>query len=206
MVNLNAVTLQQIVTKDIDKKFFNRAENCQIKHINYISSNPNRVIFWITCGELYSDPKGQYVSFVFDGYVPKNRDTKKPLNTDLRMKCTCGWWKFGGVSYNATTEGYSYNYVENRFPEVKDPDLKNKACKHIIKAYNSLKHKTFKQIKKKYVRANMDFGFPTVEVEETFQTLLKWGENNNVQIDDEFLLSINKYNFEKIMVDLNVVV
>lgn len=206
MHNITSVSLIDIINPSIPKQFRDRSKNCTLKQIDYIAKNPNRIILYMVCHESWSDPAGQYVTFVFPDYVPKKRDTSKPLNSEIKMKCTCPWWKFGGPSYNATLGEYNWDFTENRFPEIKDPNLVNKVCKHVLKAYDELKHKTFKQLKKKYVRANMIFDLPTVSVEETLPAVESFIKRNGIKSSDKFLLEIDRNNFEEKLKEIGAII
>ena len=51
---------------------------------------------------------------------------------ELKIKCTCPHWKWGGPDFNANQGNYLYEkpFSNQSFPSQRDPILQNKLCKH----------------------------------------------------------------------------
>jgi hypothetical protein len=51
---------------------------------------------------------------------------------EIKIKCTCPHWKWGGPDYNANAGRYLYEkpFSNVSFPDQRDPTLQNKLCKH----------------------------------------------------------------------------
>lgn len=52
---------------------------------------------------------------------------------DIKVKCSCPHWKWGGSDYNAYKDDYLYGkpFSNLKFPSERDPGLENKVCKHV---------------------------------------------------------------------------
>ena len=224
MTHLSAISLWEI-WKDTPKPQKHRSLNCKVYDIEYKISNPDRVILLVKCNESYSNDSGWIVSIRFDGYKPKKRDIKKPINTDMRLHCSCPAFQFWGSAYIATMEDYNYDFSENRFPIVRDPELKNLVCKHIIAVVHRFKGETFKKLMKKYAVKDDEYNKRieetkqnrkrrtstakvikahdliktdgTVSVEEVIPVVNKYIKANQLPIVD--FGNINSLNFERVI-------
>jgi len=182
-----------------------RSNKCITYDVEYIIENPNRIIFLVKCSESYSKSTGHLVSLVYDDYIPKIRDIKKPLNTDVRVFCECEAFLYWGSKYISTMEGYNFDEPEFRAPMIRDPELKNKLCKHIVRVAKDLRGQTFKKLKHKYA-VNDGYMFDTVSVEETYPAIRVYLTKHKPEIDqDEFLLGINEYNFEQKLLEIGAI-
>ena len=205
MILSKAVSLSTLF-KDTPIPVVKRSNNCKTYDIEYIQSNPDRTIFLVKCEESYSKDSGHLVSILYEGYRPKPRDTLKPLNDDVRVHCSCEFWKYWGSAYISTIEGYNLDVSENRPPVVRDPKLKNKLCKHVVRAIKDLRGMTFKQLKHKYALNDGNM-FDTVSVDDTIPFVRAYLKRNRPEIDeDEFLMGLDKYTFESKMVEIGAVV
>lgn len=56
---------------------------------------------------------------------------------DIKVFCSCPSWIYGGYKYMATQLDYNAGDPENRFPKIKNKNLKGSVCKHL---YLTLKY------------------------------------------------------------------
>lgn len=58
---------------------------------------------------------------------------------DVKLSCTCNFWKYQGAEYHAKTEGYLAGELQGtgEEPLAKDPEGKNKLCKHALAVLNA---------------------------------------------------------------------
>jgi len=57
------------------------------------------------------------------------------LDLDVRVSCTCGYFKFWGPDYNARQNDYSLRKMSNlQPPDIRDPNREHNICKHIYAA------------------------------------------------------------------------
>lgn len=56
------------------------------------------------------------------------------LNTGVKVSCDCPSFLFNGFKYIAATEGYGLEQ-EGRAPNIRNPDLKGKVCKHLFSVF-----------------------------------------------------------------------
>lgn len=182
-----------------------RSKKCSTYDVEYIVQNPNRIIFLVKCTESYSKDTGHLVSLVYDDYVPRLRDVKKPLNADVRVMCECEAFLYWGSKYISTQEGYNFDEPEHRAPDIRDPHLKNKLCKHIVKVAKDLRGQTFKKMKNKYA-VNDGYIFQTVTVEDTYPTIIAFLSKNRPEVNqEEFLLGLTEHNFEQKLLEIGAV-
>jgi len=182
-----------------------RAENCKTYDIQYISKHDQRAIFLVKCDESYSYDGGHLVSILFDDYVPKKRDTLKPLTSEVKLKCECPAFLYWGSEYIATLNGYNLEFTQEIPPNVRDPQLQNVLCKHVVRVIRDLRGITFKQLKKKYaMQQNI---LPVVTLDEVYPVIVNYLERNRPDINpEEFLLSVNEYTFEEKMLEIGAIV
>lgn len=59
---------------------------------------------------------------------------------DLFITCSCDFWQYQGPEYHAKQEGYLYGKPRGtaEAPDKKDPDGKNKLCKHAVACLNKV--------------------------------------------------------------------
>lgn len=129
-----------------------RGGNCKIFKIKYVeNSDPNRFLFYVVCSESWSNQNGWISSVLFeDAHLNTKRDTKKPLNSSIRVKCSCPAFQYWGSAYNSTNEDYNLDINEDREPNIRDPHRERKICKHLVKVRTTLRNTTFKKLRKAY--------------------------------------------------------
>lgn len=142
MVHLSAYSLTELHQQN-DKKPNKRADNCIVRQIKHTIDKT--VIFHIGCHESWSSSMGHIVSVKFLVDLKKYQ-TEKPLNVDVKVKCTCPAFSFWGSDFVATQLGYGLDTDENREPLIRDPQNKNLICKHIAKTRLQLRNYTFKKL------------------------------------------------------------
>jgi len=76
-----------------------------------------------------SDPKGHIVSVQLD----KNTKETDIRQMDIKVSCSCPFWKYWGPDYNAGALNFLQgdHRSDNSKPDVRDKDRKNKICKHV---------------------------------------------------------------------------
>jgi len=51
---------------------------------------------------------------------------------DVRVSCTCGYWKYFGCDFNAKQNGYNLRKMSDfSTPDIRDPNREHWICKHI---------------------------------------------------------------------------
>lgn len=65
----------------------------------------------------------------YEVIVQASGNKKKP---DLRISCSCNYWKYQGPEYHAVQNDYLYGKTRGTAdkPTKKDPEGKHKVCKH----------------------------------------------------------------------------
>jgi len=226
MIHLGAVSLHDI-SETNNPKNKHRANNCKIFNVDYVVNHPDKMIVLVKCYEKWSDSDGWVATIAFDSYVPKKRDTQKPLNVDVRINCSCPAFTYWGSRYIATIYNYNYGDEEYRYPVVRDPSMSNKACKHIEAVVNRLKKTstdTFRKILRKWGdktsveyweriektrqnrkqrKASVDLiQFDgVVSVDETKHIIKAYAEQQGFEIRSD----INRLNFEEIVMKIGLV-
>jgi len=76
-----------------------------------------------------SDPKGHVVSLQLD----KRNKEKDIRQLDVKISCSCPFWKYWGPDYNAGSLSYlqGEHRSDNSKPDVRDKGRRNKICKHV---------------------------------------------------------------------------
>jgi hypothetical protein len=65
---------------------------------------------------------------------------RKIKQRDIKVSCTCKFWKNNGPDYNANQQGYSERSFSNlASPDVRDPDRQFLICKHVFAALSKFK-------------------------------------------------------------------
>lgn len=91
------------------------------------------------------DAKGSYQFRVpgsdGDTHTVKVQGTQPLAKSNLKVSCTCGFWRYQGPEHWAQTNGYLLgNPVGTAAnPNAKDPNGKNRVCKHVLAALNHIK-------------------------------------------------------------------
>lgn len=74
---------------------------------------------------------------------PEDSDQRKYWEADVRLSCSCKFWRYGGCEYHAAKGDYLYSPNTPRgtlgVPDVRDPDNNNYVCKHVYKALQESK-------------------------------------------------------------------
>lgn len=113
--------------------------------------------------------------------------------SDIHIRCTCPSMLYWGFSYQGTAMRYLYGVPrENRFPKVRNPNLKGTMCKHCDKVIEwILKHKDIvaKLFATYYGRLNDGQSIYAVNTNGTTITIGKKNEDGDVfferQLDEE---------------------
>ena len=70
------------------------------------------------------------VNFQFQG-----NDTEDMINDDVKVSCTCGYWKWFGPDWNAIQNNYKLRRMSDGSPpDIRDPQRENYICKHVYAA------------------------------------------------------------------------
>jgi hypothetical protein len=115
------------IIKGLNRDVVNRSRGCRVNR--YRTLQNNIWLFRAVCtGETYT---------VSLQALDTDGDPKTPK--DLKIKCTCPHWKWGGPDYNAYKGDYLYKnpMSDLSFPDKRDPNLENKLCKHAYAVLDS---------------------------------------------------------------------
>jgi len=76
-----------------------------------------------------SDPRGHIVTVTLNK-DPEQKDLRK---LDIKLGCSCPFWKWWGPDFNAKNNDYLKGkpLSDGSAPEIRDPERKNKICKHV---------------------------------------------------------------------------
>jgi hypothetical protein len=104
----------------------------ELKEVKLLSLENGKMIFRSRGSEQHTS------TLVFDDWDKVLKSNKKAQEaasdllktSNIKMHCDCKAFLFYGHQYIATQAG-SALYPENRYPTVKNPNLKNVACKHL---------------------------------------------------------------------------
>lgn len=203
-----------------------RASNCRNYRVGYQSSN-ERYLFYTRCKESYSDPRGHIVTIKFDMEPIRETGflTTKiiPSKVDMRVRCSCPAFLYWGSEYIATQLDYILEgYEENRFPSIRDPELKNTACKHVALVANAvLDNKNLydlRNMRKPVASRNELSDYDAVKktfdeteeisMQESLAAVELYLKRNNIESKkmNRFLSSINETNFEKTLLSLGMII
>lgn len=112
--------------------------------------NQRRFLFLVKSRESYSHPDGHLVSVLYPNLplLPKLRGMKgiSPTNQRVRVHCTCPAWSHWGSAYWATEEGYALRGLEDREPNIRDPQGENLICKHVARVSLNLQRLSFTRL------------------------------------------------------------
>jgi len=106
--------------------------------------------FTVKSSGLYEETSHDvHIKWMIEKY--NSEDSKEVfLNAPIRFQCGCGrhtyWYR-----YLATKGGWSLGVNENRFPSIRNPNLKGIACKHVIKVLTVLHGASFQRTFGRYV-------------------------------------------------------
>lgn len=134
-------TLVRLI-KENNEKTNNRAKLATVKSVKYKKLVPN-IFTYLVKGNMKSSSKSGYIVNVLidKDHLRKNAQlTRQPL----RLSCTCPAFLYWGSKYHATKEGYNLGKGERRKPKKRDPEGKNKICKHIVAVKDILKNEKIK--------------------------------------------------------------
>jgi len=117
----------------------------------------------------------------------------------------CPAFLYWGSEYIATLDSYNLEFTQDIPPNIRDPQLQNVLCKHVIRVIRDLRGVTFKQLKKKY--AMQQNVLPAVTLNEVYPVITDYIKRNRPDINpEEFLLSVDEYTFEEKMLEIGAIV
>lgn len=122
-----AFTLTEMSTENGNDRTHDRVNRCKTLRVAYKPSVGKYVIL-VRCTESYSSKKGHLVSVLFDKPVKTTQSDK----IDCRVWCSCPAWQYWGSAYTSTALDYNLEGEEKRFPKIRDPNLINTVCKHVL--------------------------------------------------------------------------
>lgn len=113
-----------------------------------------RFLFLVKSSETYSSKAGHIVSILYPNIrIPFSElwrfNKRTPMNTRVRMYCSCQAWKFTGPAYLSTREKYRLpetKYREDRPADIRDPQEENYVCKHVVRVATWLRPMTFRRM------------------------------------------------------------
>ena len=82
------------------------------------------------------DAKGSSGTYRVKVKVLPKKGVKDPKKLDVLVSCSCPYWQWQGPEYHAQTTGYLYGKPRGTAssPDIKDPEKKHGACKHVLAA------------------------------------------------------------------------
>lgn len=78
--------------------------------------------------------------------IPTSDRQQRVETMDVKVTCNCPAFRWGGSEHWAKANGYLYGNPRGTatFPEEKDPDMRNGACKHLIAVFDLIREKKLK--------------------------------------------------------------
>jgi hypothetical protein len=72
--------------------------------------------------------------------LPSAKNTKDPGKMDVLVSCTCPYWQWQGPEHWASTKSYLYGDPRGTAtkPDLKDPQGKHGACKHVLAVFRQM--------------------------------------------------------------------
>lgn len=206
-MNITAISLLELLYNN-NRRNMQYARNCKIHRISFNSKKNagDRFLFLVRCRESYSAKLGHIVSLLFDTDIYnrelQRKNNQKPLNTDIKLKCSCPAHTYWGTAYNSTVEDYNLDIVENRFPGIRDPNNTHKMCKHATLVAKSLRHYSFYMLEKK-AKVTSSEEIPTVGIQDCLPVIGEYIQRNKL---DGSVFDINEDNFEDYLISLGMIV
>lgn len=119
------VRLQKLM-RDCPAKIKKRAQDYSVSfRVRLIKKSKDKYYFFVK----KPGTKQYRVNFEFKGNDPDK------LKDDVRVSCTCGFFKFYGCDFNATENDYNLRKMSNGSPpDIRDPERENNICKHVYAA------------------------------------------------------------------------
>lgn len=117
------------IVRNLNPEVVAAAEGCQVK-MKKADPRNKRWTFSV------HDPNGSGKSHVVHLKVVPRGNTSDLTKLDLKVGCSCGFWKWQGPDYHAATDGYldQKKRSDGSAPNVKDPKGINRICKHVYAA------------------------------------------------------------------------
>lgn len=197
-------------------KFNKRGLNCIIHIIDFERKDPDaiRYLFLVQGLETWSHDGGHIVELKFDLETQQAGLISRPVNDDVHVFCQCPAFQYWGPAYNSTNEKYNLDHIENRPPDIRDPERRIKICKHIYRVSRMLEKVSYTGLNKRAgVTAalvetlyEMD-DIPVITVQETVPSLLKYLERNNL-VDNplSFCGNLHEGNFETELLRIGAII
>jgi len=113
------------ITSGLAPSVIEKAKGCTVR---LIRSNPKQGRWTFEVRSL-----GETYTVYLKASVPIGSTASKMAKLDLKLGCSCGFWKWQGPDYHASVEGYLDRKPRSnkKEPTVKDPNGHNKICKHV---------------------------------------------------------------------------
>ena len=106
-----------------------KAPNCTSKVIR-TDAGKFLLVYRVTCGESYSDPKGHVVRLKFD--FKRLKETGSVDDLDVRVSCSCPAFLYWGPQWNVSTGDALYGAPRPLLKAPTDPErYKFVVCKHV---------------------------------------------------------------------------
>jgi len=217
---INALSLRELYEAN-NPKFNERAKNCKTFRIKYKSSG-DRYLFFVKCRESYSDPRGHIVSIKFDfdrDETVQRQKNIRPYELDVKVRCGCESFAYWGQAFNITQLGANLDFIENRPPDVRDPNRDNFICKHIARVrQKTLKTLRMKQLEQKYKKSasfitDEDLiievleNSPEIEIDKTFIAVKSFLSKSFSKQEVNVLISnITPDNYEESLLNFGVII
>lgn len=216
MKSMEAISLKNLheTTGSKPKK---KAENSKIIGVKS-RKNFRRFNFLVKSSEVYSDPKGHIASVIYPKIKIKDfvRDTgrqeKAPYSEYVLVHCSCPAFVYWGSHFFSDAYGYHIREfgIENRFPEIRDPNGENLVCKHLIKVAKYMEHVSFRFLNRRFrkeyerilkERTKKKKGFRFATLQELYPVVGEFLRRNKYTNDevDEVIASLNDENMEYIL-------
>lgn len=197
-----SITLKDLVDHNPNKVTNLRGGNCILYFIEYTQST-DRYVFLIKCKESYSSDTGHLVSLKFE-----QQAKHLPLADEMLVNCSCPYFLYYGVAYNLTQSEDILDMNEERAPDIRDKERKNKICKHIATVKTNLRGLTYNKLQKKSdIRAfSVAPEFQTVSIKGCVPAIISYLERNRTDIDPlSFTSSLTKENFEEQLLAIGMI-
>jgi hypothetical protein len=72
---------------------------------------------------------------------PRRKDITDPKKVDIKVSCSCPFWRWQGPEFHAKGKGYLLGKAVGTAskPDIKDPNREHGACKHILACLSVVK-------------------------------------------------------------------
>jgi hypothetical protein len=118
------------ITAGLNTAVRKRGDKC---HVSLKRADPKNNRWTFTVSDPHGSGKRHTVQLKA---IPRNASTTKLEKVDLKIGCSCEFWKWQGPDHHAAQNNYldKKPRSDGSAPTVRDPQGKNRVCKHVYAA------------------------------------------------------------------------